>query len=69
MKMEKKDESPVKAYKQSLIPCYFGAHRYEIIEEDDVSNISGAKVGKTIISRCKICGKIRTDYVKLINTY
>lgn len=61
--------TPVKDERYSLIPCYFGAHRYEIYKEELVSNVNGTTIGKVIISRCSVCGKIKTDNVKLLNAY
>lgn len=63
------NNTPVKDARHSLLPCYFGAHRYEIHKEELVSNITGTVIGKVIISRCSVCGRIKVDNIKLLNIY
>lgn len=51
------------------VKCYFGLHKYEVLEKKEVKNPYGAIVGTTIISRCKNCGKIHEDTVYTDNNY
>lgn len=38
---------------------FFNLHKYEIIKEENITNIHGDKIGITIISKCSNCGKIK----------
>ena len=40
------------------LKCFFGLHKYEVLEKAEVKNPYGAVVGTTIVSRCNNCGKI-----------
>ena len=39
--------------------CFFGLHKYEVLDTKEVKNPYGAVIGTTIISRCSNCGKIK----------
>ena len=62
------DNSPVRDVKYSLIPCYFGAHRYEIYSDEFIKTPNGTIIGRNIITRCTVCGKIKNNYIKLLYT-
>lgn len=47
----------------SNIKCKFGLHEYEVYKEEDCITPKGNKIGVTIISRCKHCGKIAAKQV------
>jgi hypothetical protein len=49
--------------------CFFGLHKYEVLEKKEVTNPYNAKLGITIISRCSNCGKIIEHTVYTDNNY
>lgn len=51
------------------LKCLFGLHKYEIHEEEFTNCPKGHVIGKTIISRCTHCGKIKYDFIPTINTH
>lgn len=50
--------------KQSILCRFLGLHTYEIYKEEDFLDKKGNIIGKTIVSRCNICGKIKSNIVK-----
>lgn len=50
--------------KQDL-KCFFGAHKFEVYQEKDMT-LAGTEivVGKVIISRCENCGKLDVEEIK-----
>ena len=38
--------------------CFIHGHKYQIIERHDLLDDRGSVVGKVIVSRCEICGRI-----------
>jgi len=62
------NNTPVREIKHSLIPCRFGAHRYEVYADELMKTINGTIVGRNIITRCSICGKIKSNPIKIITT-
>lgn len=48
------------------LKCKLGLHKYEVYKEEEYTNIRGNVVGKIIISRCNICGKIHVDKIHTI---
>lgn len=62
--------SPVKdmnTKRYSLIPCYFGAHRYVVYKDEPINSLGGTIIARNIITMCSVCGKIKSNYIKLIN--
>jgi uncharacterized Zn finger protein len=41
------------------LKCFFGLHKYEVLEEKEIKNSYGIVLGSTIVSRCNNCGKIK----------
>ena len=41
------------------LKCFFGLHKYEVLEEKEIKNSYGIVLGSTIVSRCSNCGKIK----------
>ena len=62
------NNTPVREIKHSLIPCRFGAHRYEVYADELMKTVNGTIVGRNIITRCSICGKIKSNPIKIITT-
>ena len=51
------------------IKCFFGLHKYEVLEKKEIKNPYGAIVGTTIISRCSSCGKIKEKAICTDSNY
>lgn len=48
------------------IKCLFGLHKYEVYKEENIEDARGNVTGKTIINRCKNCGKIKENKIYLV---
>lgn len=55
--------------KMDSIKCKFGIHKYEIYKEEELTDVRRDVIGKVIISRCTICGKIHVDKVRTVENY
>lgn len=62
------NNTPVREIKHSLIPCKFGAHRYEVYADELMKTVNGTVIGRNIITRCSVCGKIKSNPIKIITT-
>lgn len=51
------------------IKCKFGIHKYEVYKEEELTDVRRDVIGKVIISRCTICGKIHVDKVRTVENY
>ena len=51
------------------IKCKFGLHKYEVYKEEELTDVRKDVIGKVIISRCSVCGKIHVDKVRTVETY
>lgn len=51
------------------IKCKFGLHKYEVYKEEELIDVRKDVIGKVIISRCSVCGKIHVDKVRTIENY
>ena len=51
------------------IKCLFGLHKYEIYKDEPLTDARENILGRIIISRCSVCGKIRVDKVRTIENY
>ena len=51
------------------IKCKFGIHKYEVYKEEELTDVRRDAIGKVIISRCTICGKIHVDKVRTVENY
>ncbi len=49
--------------------CFFGLHKYEIIDRYEIKNPYGIVIGTTIVSRCSNCGKLKEKHVYTDNQY
>lgn len=51
------------------LKCFFGFHKYEVIEKEQMINGSGNIIGTVYVLSCKNCGKLITKvvYTKLFN--
>lgn len=49
--------------------CFFGLHKYEIIDRYEIKNPYGIVIGTSIISRCINCGKVKDKTVYTDNQY
>jgi len=50
------------------LKCFFGLHKYEVLEEKEIKNSYGIVLGSTIVSRCSNCGKIKETSVYTDNS-
>lgn len=55
--------------KFNSIKCKLGLHKYEIYKEEEFTDLRKDVIGKVIISRCSICGKIRVDKIRTVENY
>lgn len=51
------------------IKCKFGLHKYEVYKEEEFTDVRKYVIGKIIISRCSICGKIHVDKIRTVENY
>lgn len=51
------------------IKCKLGLHKYEVYKEEEFTDLRKDVIGKIIISRCSICGKIRVDKIRTVENY
>lgn len=49
--------------------CLFGLHKFEVYKELDLQDVRGNTIGKTIITKCIKCGKIRKKNIITVNGY
>lgn len=45
------------------VKCYFGLHKYEVLEQKELLNPYDVVIGTVIISRCTNCGKIKEKVI------
>lgn len=55
--------------KMDSIKCKFGLHKYEVYKEEEFTDVRKDVIGKVIISRCSICGKIHVDKIRTVENY
>lgn len=53
------------------LKCFFGFHKYEVIEKEQITTSSGNVIGTVYVLSCKNCGKIITKnvYTKASDKY
>jgi len=51
------------------IKCLFGLHKYEIYKDEPLTDARENILGRIIISRCSVCGKIHIDKIVTIENY
>ena len=50
--------------------CFFGVHRYELLEQQEVNDERNATVvGINYISRCTNCGKLKVTFVPKVESF
>ena len=49
--------------KQSILCKWFGLHTYEVLKEEDFLDKKGNVIGRVIVSRCSVCGKIKYNRI------
>lgn len=50
--------------------CFFGVHRYELLEQQEVTDERNATVvGINYISRCTNCGKLKITFVPKVESF
>lgn len=53
----------------NYVKCALGLHKYEVYKEENLTDIRDNVIGRIIISRCSICGKIHVDKVRTVENY
>ncbi len=61
--------SKIKLINMNNMRCKFGLHKYEIYKEETLTDIRENVIGKIIISRCELCGKIHIDKVYTVDNF
>jgi hypothetical protein len=52
------------------LKCFFGVHRYELLEQQEVTDERNANVvGINYISRCTNCGGIKVTFVPKVESF
>ena len=52
------------------VKCFFGVHRYELLEQQEVTDERNAAViGINYISRCANCGKLKVTFVPKVESF
>ena len=51
------------------IKCLFGLHKYEIYKDDPLTDARENILGRIIISRCSVGGKIHRDKIVTTENY
>ena len=52
------------------VKCFFGVHRYELLEQQEVTDERNATVvGINYISRCTNCGKLKVTFVSKVESF
>lgn len=50
--------------------CFFGVHRYELLEQQEVTDERNATVvGINYVSRCTNCGKLKVTFVPKVESF
>lgn len=49
--------------KQSILCKWFGLHTFEVLKEEDFLDKKGNVIGRVIVSRCSVCGKIKSNCI------
>lgn len=51
------------------IKCFFRLHQYEVHKEEPLLDVRDYNIGKVIINRCKVCGKIKYITIKTVEEH
>lgn len=49
--------------------CFIHGHKYKIMERHDLLDDRNSIIGKVIVSRCELCGRITVKTVYTVNNY
>lgn len=55
--------------KERLACKFLGLHKYTILKEEDLYDSHGNVVGRNIVSRCDVCGKLKITKYYLEKNY
>ncbi len=55
--------------KYNDLKCFFGLHQYEVYKEEALLDTRDNTVGKVIINRCQVCGKIKYTTIKTVDEH
>lgn len=49
--------------------CFIHGHKYKIMERHDLLDDRNSIIGKVIVSRCELCGRITVKTICTVNNY
>lgn len=49
--------------------CFIHGHKYKIMERHDLLDDRNSIIGKVIVSRCELCGRIIVKTIYTVNNY
>ena len=49
--------------------CFIHGHKYKIMERHDLLDDRNSIIGKVIVSRCELCGRITVKTIYTVNNY
>lgn len=49
--------------------CFIHGHKYKIMERHDLLDDRNSIIGKVIVSRCELCGRITVKTIYIVNNY
>lgn len=49
--------------------CFIHGHKYKIMERHDLLDDKNSIIGKVIVSRCELCGRITVKTIYTVNNY
>lgn len=49
--------------------CFIHGHKYKIMERHDLLDDRNSIIGKIIVSRCELCGRITVKTIYTVNNY
>lgn len=51
------------------LDCFIHGHKYKIMERHDLLDDRNSIIGKVIVSRCELCGRITVKTIYTVNNY
>ena len=49
--------------------CFIHGHKYKVMERHDLLDDRNSIIGKVIVSRCELCGRITVKTIYTVNNY
>ena len=49
--------------------CFIHGHKYKIMERHDLLDDRNSIIGKVIVSRCELCGRITVKTIYTVNNF